>query len=344
MKKIVVASLNWGLGHASRCVPIIKTLLKSEFTPVIASDGSALDFLKKEFPNVETLELPSYHISYGKNIKRTLFFKTFSILKAAKKEKDFLDAYLNQNLEVVGVISDNRFGIYSKKVPCVYITHQINVFSGGFSSITSFFHQRIIKRFDECWIPDDEELNFSGKLSISNKNLNQKYIGVLSRLQQRSAAVSIDVLIVLSGPEPNRSQLEEKLKQLFKETSKKVWLVRGVIEKKQVVNNDGALKIFNFMQSGELEKTLNSSKFVICRSGYSSIMDLITLNKKALLIPTKGQDEQEYLARYLHDKGCFKYVLEENLDENAVKFLEYDFSYSYEKRDFNARLFDLFLR
>lgn len=343
MKKIVVAPLNWGLGHASRCVPIIKALLKSELTPVLASDGSALDFLKKEFPNVETVNLPSYHISYGRNVKRTLFFKSFSVLKAVRKEKNLLDAYLSQNPEVIGIISDNRFGIYSKQVPSVYITHQINVFSGGFSSITSYFHQRIIKRFDECWIPDNEGAEFSGKLSISNKNLNQKYIGVLSRLQQRSVAVNVEVLIALSGPEPNRSQLEEKLKLLFKETSKKVWLIRGIIEEEQVVEEYGNMKIFNFMQSEELEVTLNSSKFVICRSGYSSIMDLISLNKKALLIPTKGQNEQEYLTKYLCDKGYFTYVLEENLDKEALKSFDENFSFDYEKKEFDSKLFDLFL-
>ncbi|MBL4605124.1 MAG: glycosyltransferase [Flavobacteriaceae bacterium] len=342
MKKIIVAPLNWGLGHASRCVPIIIALLKREYTPVLASDGNTLKLLKKEFPNLETLDLPSYHISYGKNLKRSLFFKTFSILKAVKKEKNILDRYLNQNSDVVGIISDNRFGIYSKKIPSVYITHQINVLSGIFTPLTNFFHQRVIKKFNECWIPDNEGSEFSGKLSMSKKRLRQKYIGVLSRLKYRSLELDVDILIVLSGPEPNRAQLEEKLKQLFKETSKKTWLIRGVVEEEQVIEEYGNLKIYNFMQSEELETALNSSKFVICRSGYSSVMDLISLNKKALLIPTKGQNEQEYLANYLQDKGCFRCIKEEDLNKKVLKLLDYNFEIKYEKRNLNPKLFDLF--
>ncbi|MFY0632007.1 MAG: glycosyltransferase [Flavobacteriaceae bacterium] len=342
MKKIIVAPLNWGLGHASRCVPIIIALLENGYTPVLASDGNALKLLKKEFPNLDALELPSYHISYGKSVKRTLFFKTFSILKAVKEERKLLNTYLNQNADIVGIISDNRFGMYSQKIPSVYITHQINVLSGIFTPITSYFHRRIIHRFNECWIPDNEGSKFSGKLSASKKKLRQKYIGILSRLKQNPLELNVDVLIVLSGPEPNRSQLEEKLKELFKETSRRVWLVRGVIEERQVIEEYGSVKTFNFMQSKELETALNSSKFVICRSGYSSIMDLISLNKKALLIPTKGQNEQEYLANYLQAKNYFGWVSEEKLNHETLKVLDDSFGIDYQEKKIDPKLFDLF--
>lgn len=344
MKKVIVAPLNWGLGHASRCVPIITSLLENKYTPVLASDGNALKFLNKEFPELETLKLPSYHITYGKNVKKTLFFKSFSIFKSVKEERKILENYLSQNSEVVGVISDNRFGMYSVKIPSVYITHQINVFSGVFTSITSFFHQRIIRQFNECWIPDNEDSQFSGKLSMTKKNLRQKYIGVLSRMSKRTLELKIDVLIILSGPEPNRTLLEERIKELFKETLKTVWIVRGVIKEKQVIEEHNNLKSYNFMLSEELGTAMNSSKLVICRSGYSSVMDLISLNKKALLIPTKGQDEQEYLAKYLAGEKYFKSVDESDLNSQTLKMLDVSFDYNYEKRNLDSKLFDLFLR
>jgi len=240
-KKIIVAPLNWGLGHASRCVPIIKSLIENKFSPVIASDGAALEFLKKEFPSLEFLELPSYNISYGKNFRWKLFLKAISFQKIIKKEQQVLQQYLNQNMDVVGIISDNRFGIRAKEIPSVYITHQINVLFGALTPITSYFHQRIIKQFDECWIPDEEGSQFSGRLSTSNKQLNQQYIGIQSRFEKKEAEKTIDTLIVLSGPEPNRTHLENKLLQAFRDSDQKVCLVQGKLEEHQKIAQLGSV-------------------------------------------------------------------------------------------------------
>lgn len=342
MKKVIVAPLNWGLGHASRCVPIIKHLIENNFTPILASDGKALKFLSKEFPDLETVNLPSYHISYGKNLKWNLLKKTPRINSIIKKEKRTLEEFLEKNKDVVGIISDNRFGMFSKKIPSVYITHQVNVLSGFLTSLTSFFHQRIIKNYKECWIPDEPISKFSGKLSSSNRRLNQKYIGILSRLNTMEIEKTIDILIVLSGPEPNRSLLESKLQQIFKKTQKNTWLVRGVIEEEQRIEESKNLKIVNFMLSEELEKAMNAAKLIICRSGYSSIMDLIALNKQAILIPTKGQSEQEYLAKHIQDLGHFKFVKEKDIDESILKLSAGDFKSGYEKKELNSNLFSLF--
>lgn len=344
MKKVIVAPLNWGLGHASRCVPIIKHLIENNFTPIIASDGKALNFLSKEFPNLETVNLPSYNISYGKNVKWNLFKKTFAIKKAVRQERRVLEKYLGENSDVIGVISDNRFGMFSKKKPSVYITHQINVLSGLLTPLTSFFHQRIIKNFNECWIPDEPNSKFSGKLSLSNRKLNQKHIGILSRFNKVEIEKTIDILIVLSGPEPNRSLLEYKLQQIFEKTQKNVWLIRGVIEEGQVIEEKGNVKIFNFMLSEELEKTMNSAKLIICRSGYTSIMDLVALNKDALLIPTENQSEQEYLAKYLQDQECFKFLEEKKLDKSIESLSASGFKNEHKKMPFSADLFNLFLK
>jgi uncharacterized protein (TIGR00661 family) len=341
-KKVIVAPLNWGLGHASRCVPIIKSLIKNQFTPVIASDGNALEFLKKEFPTLESFELPSYNISYGKNLKWTLFLKSRYIATSVHKEHAILQEYLKNHQEVVGVISDNRFGMYSKKISSVYITHQINVLSGFFTWLTSYLHQRIIKKFDECWIPDDIGSIYSGKLSKSKRKLNQKYIGVLSRFKKQNFEQEIDVLIVLSGPEPNRTQLESKLLSIYKTSNEKICLVQGKIENTQRVTSIGNVKVVNFMLSKELQKALNSSKMIVCRSGYSSIMDLISLGKKAVLIPTKHQNEQEYLAKYLQGKGSFQCMEENQLDERILDITMIKPSEEYQAKEFDSSLFGFF--
>jgi len=342
MKKIIIAPLNWGLGHATRCVPIIKELQKSNFTPVIASDGTALQFLIKEFPSLEFFELPSYKISYGRNLKWSLIRKIPTIVRAVHKERLLIREYIHQNPNVVGIISDNRFGCYYTKIPSVYITHQLNVLSGFLTPVTSFFHRRVIRKYNECWIPDEENSVYSGKLSRSSKNLNQKYIGVLSRFKKQELPQDIDVLILLSGPEPNRTQLEIKLTSIFKTSSKKVYLIQGVVEKIQKTTKENQLTIVNFMLTKQLEHTLNLSKMVICRAGYSSVLDLVSLRKKALLIPTKFQNEQEYLAKYLQQKGYFSFVKERKVNKNTLDVFPEFTPANYQKKVFNSKLFHLF--
>jgi len=342
MKKIIIAPLNWGLGHATRCVPIIKELQKSNFTPVIASDGTALQFLIKEFPSLEFFELPSYKISYGRNLKWSLIRKIPTIVRAVHKERLLIQKYIHQNPNVVGIISDNRFGCYYTKIPSVYITHQLNVLSGFLTPVTSFFHRRVIRKYNECWIPDEENSVYSGKLSRSSKNLNQKYIGVLSRFKKQELPQDIDVLILLSGPEPNRTQLEIKLTSIFKTSSKKVYLIQGVVEKIQKTTKENQLTIVNFMLTKQLEHTLNLSKMVICRAGYSSVLDLVSLRKKALLIPTKFQNEQEYLAKYLQQKGYFSFVKERKVNKNTLDVFPEFTPANYQKKVFNSKLFHLF--
>jgi uncharacterized protein (TIGR00661 family) len=342
MKKIIIAPLNWGLGHATRCVPIIKELQKSNFTPVIASDGTALQFLIKEFPSLEFFELPSYKISYGRNLKWSLIRKIPTIVRAVHKERLLIQEYIHQNPNVVGIISDNRFGCYYTKIPSVYITHQLNVLSGFLSPVTSFFHRRVIRKYNECWIPDEENSVYSGKLSRSSKNLNQKYIGVLSRFKKQELPQDIDVLILLSGPEPNRTRLEIKLTSIFKTSSKKVYLIQGIVEKTQKTTKENQLTIVNFMLTKQLEHTLNLSKMVICRAGYSSVLDLVSLRKKALLIPTKFQNEQEYLAKYLQQKGYFSFVKERKVNKNTLDVFPEFTPANYQKKVFNSKLFHLF--
>ena len=342
MKKVLVAPLNWGLGHASRCIPIIKELQKKHFQPVIASNDEALEFLKQEFPSLETLELPSYQISYGKHLKWNLIKRLPSLQKVVKAEQKIIEEYISNHSEVVGVISDNRFGVYSKKVPSVYITHQIRVLSGIFTPITSWVHQQIIQKFDECWIPDEKASKYSGKLSKSTTSLNQKYIGVLSRFEKKDLKKHIDILIVLSGPEPNRSHLEKKLIETFHTSEKNIFLIQGTLDSQQKTRTQGHLTILNYALSKELEKLLNASNYVICRSGYSSIMDLVSLGKPALLIPTKHQNEQEYLAKYHRKNQQFEVMTEKELNNKKLSFPSEVSLGSFQKSPFDPNLFRLF--
>jgi len=305
-KKVLIAPLNWGLGHASRCIPIIQFLVANHYEPILASDGVALGFLKKEFPELKTIELPSYNIRYSKKgflLKWKLAASFFSIRKAVYKERAIIDHYIKSE-EIVGIISDNRFGVYHKEIPTIYITHQIQVLSGFTTFLSTWVHQKMFSKFDVCWIPDTgEKINLAGRLSVVEKiNKPFVYIGNLSRLKFEKKTKVYDILILLSGPEPQRTVLENKLLVEFKGYKGQVLLVRGVLEREKKTTVNSNVKIVNYMLTEDLEKAINSSSLVISRSGYSTIMDLAKMKKKAFFIPTPGQCEQEYLAKHLKNE------------------------------------------
>ena len=324
-KNILVAPLNWGLGHATRCIPIINALLENGFNPIIASDGNALALLKKEFPKLIALELPSYEIEYAKkskNFKWKLLKNSPKTINAIYKEKKLAKIWVVE-YNLIGIISDNRLGLHCKKVPSIFITHQLTVLSGKTTWISSKMHQYFIKKFVECWVPDvNEKPNLSGKLGhLKNSSLNIKYIGVLSRLKKVALPKKYDLMVLLSGPEPQRSILEEKIHSQLEKFDGKIVFIKGRIEAKQTVIEAGNTTFYNYMQTEELEKNFNESDLVLCRSGYTTLMDLAKLQKKAFFIPTPGQTEQEYLAKRMKNSNVLPMSKQENFkmeDLNAV--------------------------
>ena len=325
-KSILVAPLNWGLGHATRCIPIIKALQQNNYIPIIASDGIALALLKKEFPALKTLELPSYQIEYakkGKNLKWKLFRNGLRTIKAIRNEKLITESWI-EKYAISGIISDNRLGVFSSKIPSVYITHQLNVLSGNTTWITSKLHQNIIKKHTECWVPDSETTpNLSGELGhLEETKLNIKYIGPLSRFNKKETDKKFDLMIILSGPEPQRGILERKLKTEILDYSGKTLFIKGVVEKNQIKQQIANVTYFNFMSSFELEQAFNESEIILCRSGYTTIMDLVKLQKKAFFIPTPGQFEQEYLAKKYKEEGLVPFAMQDDFKIENIQVID----------------------
>lgn len=300
-KRILVAPLNWGLGHATRCIPIINALIETGFTPIIASDGAALALLRKEFETLTCISLPSYQIRYSKKgrfFKLKMLQNTPKILRAIKKEHR-LTSELVKAHHIDGIISDNRFGVYHEDIPSVFITHQLRVLSGNTTWLSTRLQHRLINRFDACWVPDVEgSSNLSGRLGHGfSSGLNINYIGPLSRFSKTGLAPVHDLLILLSGPEPQRTLLEEKLLKELANYEGQILLIKGKVEETQHYSEEKNWTSYNFMTSKQLQTAINSSKLIISRSGYTTIMDLAKLEKKAFFIPTPGQFEQEYLAK-----------------------------------------------
>lgn len=321
-KRILVAPINWGLGHATRCIPLISKLEEKGFTPIIASDGAALLLLQKEFPHLKTFELPSYNITYtnrGSLLKWKLLMDTPWILKNIKDEKK-ATRELVEELNLNGIISDSRFGVRHKHVTNVFITHQLNVLSGNTTYLSSKLHQQYIRKYDQCWVPDAPgRKNLSGYLGhLKNPGDQIKYLGILSRFKKRDLPVKYDFMALLSGPEPQRSLLEKVLLKAFNGINKRILLVRGVVTEAAVTGATANVEIQNYLYGKELEIAINSSKVIISRSGYTTLMDLAKLEKKAFFIPTPGQFEQEYLARRMMNIGIAPFCYQEEFSMDKL--------------------------
>lgn len=308
--RIFISPLDWGLGHAARCVPVIRYLLEKGIEVIIGTEGMHLLFLKEHFPQVEFAAFPGYRISYSSyfhaGVKTLLQLP--DIRSAINKEHTLLSKLINER-NINAVISDNRYGLWSKKIPSVIITHQLNIQTPLASSFLSKSVQRHIKHFYECWIPDYAGAeNLSGALSHPIPNgINGKYIGPLTRFHSPTQSFKkkeYDLLVVLSGPEPQRSILEKKIiKQLNYLPLLKTLIIQGLPGNKPVQSNLKNVEILPHLPDTELQDKILVSEIILSRPGYSTIMDLHKINRrKWIFIPTPGQTEQEYLARLMQKK------------------------------------------
>ena len=311
-KKLLVAPLDWGLGHATRCVPVIRDLLNNNCEVWLAGEGAQEKLLREEFPSLPFLPLKGYRIKYGKSgLTGKILLQVPSILRSIKEENKWLKQQVS-NHGFDAVISDNRYGLYNEKVFSVLITHQLNIKTplGKWSEkILQQWNYKLINKFNECWIPDDEgENNLAGELShpVKLPSIPVKYIGPLSRFTSFSPSgdggIKGHLLIILSGPEPQRTILENKVIDQIVNYPATATIVRGLPGEKNIIPSTNTIHFYNHLSTDELNTEAVKAEFIISRSGYSTIMDIACVQKKSILIPTPGQTEQEYLADHLRKK------------------------------------------
>lgn len=317
-KTILFGVLNWGLGHASRSSAIIDILIKEGHKIVIASDGIALDFLQKKYPNLLFEKLPAYNITYKrKSFLWDMILQVPKIVNAIKKElKDTQQLIDKHNIEFI--ISDNRYGVRSKNIPSVIICHQMNIATKVGSKIVNSQHQKLLSKFDQCWIPDfKSEVKLAGALSASINN-TAKFIGPLSRFRNtlsNSVAKTIDILIVVSGPEPKRSKFEKSIIDSAPEHLK-----ISIISPKlyQEGYQKKGLTILPQLSDSDYLNTINSSHYFITRNGYTTVMDLLYCKTTPIFIPTQGQLEQEYLGKYYQENNWCRFYSESEFNWSNI--------------------------
>ena len=320
--KVLVAVLNWGLGHATRCIPVIRSLQQQNFQPVIASDGKALSFLKNEFPELVSYELKPLHITYG---SRSAFNFPYLMVKSLfwnvqlKKDAALVHS-IHKNEGLTGIISDGRPYAYHRDVPSAYITHQLQVKSSIFSELSTVIHRQLIRRFDECWVPDiAPPHNICGPMSQwKNADIALRYIGFPSDLTVQKRTSEYDHAAIIAGAEPERTTLEKRLIACFRELAGKNIILAGSKERSSEKISDN-LELIGMASRAEVEQVISQSDTLVVRGGYSTIMDLIKLQRTALLVPTPGQTEQLYLAKHLKRHHYFDRVSQAQLSAERIR-------------------------
>ena len=326
--KILIAPLNWGLGHATRCIPLVRQYLEQGDEVVLGGDGESLLLLQRHFSQLRVIQLPSLELRYTANDQQRGFY-----LRAIPALLRFTIAdhyYLRQQLAIEHfdlIISDNRFGLFTRQTRCVYITHQLYVRLPRrlriFQPLARALHACVFKRYHEVWVPDyaSMENSLAGELCHGGGfDSYVKYIGPLSRFASSEGTPKelrrknegnpmhyrtfmaenseYSVVAILSGLEPQRSIFEQAILERYANTPDKVLIVRGKVAEAQTIISRNNITMVASLSDQALLEAMEQASTIIARSGYSTIMDLAVLGLlyKAELHPTPGQSEQEYLA------------------------------------------------
>ncbi len=307
---VLLSPLDWGLGHTTRCIPVIQQLIESGCTVIVACNERQQQLLSLEFPGLQFAPLAGYGLRYGSSRWRTIgkiLWQIPQLLIRIKKEKRWVRSFIKQH-PVDAVISDNRFGFYAEGIPSIFITHQLTISTslGAWADkLVQQWNYRRIRHFNACWVPDYQgEASLAGQLSNPGQMppIPLHYLGALSRLKAcpENQAENIDLLIILSGPEPQRTIFEKKLLPDLEQYEGKAVLLRALPDKENIPAHASAtLTIFNHLPAAKLNELICRASIVISRPGYTTVMDLLKLGKKSIMVPTPGQGEQEYLGRHL---------------------------------------------
>ena len=295
-RKTLVCVLDWGLGHAARSLALLDHPALADDEIHLAASGHASVFLRRERPDLPLHELPAYNVRYPTgNMPLNVALQFPRWWLTARRERRVTQRIVREN-NIDRVISDNRFGCYANAAPSIFLTHQLHPITN--SRPVSWLYRRYLRRFDEYWVPDNTERALSGRLSSPEGYEKVSFIGPLSRLSKLSEVPkSLRTLSLLSGPEPMRSRLEAALVKSLASIPGNHHIVRG-LPAAAALGVPPNIAVSDFADRDILSGLIPQAEVIICRSGYSTLMDLAATgtDAKIILVPTPGQTEQHYLA------------------------------------------------
>ncbi|MEZ7515515.1 glycosyltransferase [Flavobacterium frigidarium] len=322
---ILIAVADSNLENATKSIAIIKAMQEHNLIPIIASEGASLQFLKKEFPYITTIELPNYAINvnaYLQALNWKLMRKIPAIALAILEEKKALKKWTMEHA-IDGIISIDRLGLYSSKIPSVYITQQLCPFPENANSILNKLFGFQVKKFSECWL--QHNILDSGKkeadLVFKKFGIEFRHINIASRMHYKEVSIKNKLLVLLSGNEPQRTLLEQKIQNELVNFKGKVVFVKGLFEKEQQRVVLKKVTYYNYLTTKQLETVINESDLVLCRPEESIVADLIELSKKAFFIPETNNIQQLKTACILKDSKQAAFSLLEDFKIEQLNYI-----------------------
>ena len=313
--KVLVAPLDWGLGHATRCVPVIREFLNQGAEVELAVVRSNAALLRGFFPNLRQRLAPSYNIVYpkhGYNMGLWLVKNGVHLRTVMNYEHRFAEEMVARYHYDV-LVSDNRFGFYSRNAKSIYMTHQRRIafpkMLSAFEPLGMLWHASVMKHFDEVWVPDlPETPGYAGSLShVKACPVPVKYVGALSRFEGEDLKLNADeryrFVAVVSGVEPARTRFENALRKTLVKLPGRHAVILGRPSAGVQKTSEQNLDLFTHLPDNEFASVVKNAQWVISRGGYSTVMDMAVLGAKCVFVPTPGQYEQVILGRDLAREG-----------------------------------------
>ncbi|MBL7899077.1 MAG: hypothetical protein JNJ99_11120 [Crocinitomicaceae bacterium] len=296
-KRVLISPLDWGMGHTTRCVVLIKQLISSGNVVFFAGNTDQIDFMKREFPQIEFLFLAGYNVQFdsGKSSYLQIINQLFKIKSAINNENDTVKKLVDQ-FKIDIIISDNRYGLFASATKNILITHQLSLQIPYLKNWVNSQLQKWINKFDFCWIPDDEKNPLCGELINASLKIPKLYIGLLNRFSHAETPSRYKYIGIISGPEPERSIFAIKLEKFLISKHEPALMIG-------YEGNNPKITYCKNPTTGELGQLILESETVISKAGYTTIMEMTDLKKNAILISTRGQFEQEYLAKNIQSEN-----------------------------------------
>ena len=332
--KILVAPLDWGLGHATRCVPIVKEFLRQGAEVELAVVKANAGFFREVFPELRQRVAPGYNVvypKYGFNMALWLLKNSAHLNAVMRYEKRYAEEMVERHGYDV-LFSDNRFAFFSKKAYSVYMTHQRRIaFPPAVAALEGVgvrWHRARMRNFDEVWVPDVESApGYAGALSHlpslrgAENAPKVKFVGPLSRFDEVVGSLKTSgldagelpagslkagkyrVVAVISGVEPARTQFENRLRDILRDVPGNHLMILGKPQAPRRRWTEGNIEFVTHLPTGDFASAVRNADWVISRGGYSTVMDMAYLGAKCVFVPTPGQYEQVVLARDLATAG-----------------------------------------
>jgi len=329
-KKIVISPLNWGFGHAGRMIPVAQKLQQMGHEVIFGANADLIPMIRQELPGIDMIEIPGMRMRYSRFMPQymAVLLQVPAVIIASLSEHRQLKRIVRDKHPDI-VISDNRFGFFNPNVFCVYVTHMLRIpFPKPFrflEFVGIILHRIVINRYDACLVPDMMgPENLAGHLShVKRMPGNTFYAGLLSRFTPMNTMPEREpyICLMLSGPEPQRTILLKKVAAAAEKNKKKL-----VVLSASGIDTSHYKDFITFVTgqpSSVLQGYIEKADMVICRSGYTSLMELASLSKGAIIIPTPGQTEQEYLGEYNNGRRGFICLRQNELDKTDFSGITY---------------------